>query len=92
MSAMESKIFCGFLLSYIVHHNGSAVGLPDRLPFLAKFHFFEFWVTSYTRGGCPLEPLFLKMSAMEWIYQIAFQYHVDCLFMTFGVANYIRGG
>ena len=27
----------------------------------------------------------------EWVYQIVFQYHVDCLFMTFGVANYTRG-
>ena len=28
----------------------------------------------------------------EWVYQIVFQYYVDCLFMTFGVANYTGVG
>ena len=92
-------------------HNGRGVGLPNCLSFLAKFHYIEFWVTSYTRGGCPLKPFFLKTSEMEittfcgflisymvpilvgeWVYQIVFQYHVDCFFMTFAVATYTRGG
>ena len=77
--------------------------LSDSLPFLAKFHYMEFWVTSYTRGGCPLEQLFLKTPAMEnktlcgflisymvptmvgeWVYQIVFQSHVDCLYDILG--------
>ena len=46
-------------------HNGRGVGLSKCLPFLVKFHYIEFWVTSYTMGGCPLKECFHKTSAME---------------------------
>ena len=52
-------------LIYYSAHNGRGVGLSDCLPFLATFHYIEFWVISYTMGGCPLKECFLKTSAME---------------------------
>ena len=36
------------------------VGLPCCLPSLAKFHYIEFLVTSYTRGDCPPKHFFSR--------------------------------
>ena len=41
------------------------VGLPDCLPFLAKFHYIEFWGTNYTSDGSLYKQFFLPTSAME---------------------------
>ena len=32
---------------------------------MEKFHYIEFWVSSYTRDGCPLKNFFLTTSALE---------------------------
>ena len=62
---MESKTFCRFLISYMVPTMVGVRIYQILSIFFAKFHYFGFWVTSYTRGGCPLKELFLKTSAME---------------------------
>ena len=64
-SAMESKTFCGFLISYMVPIMVGVWSLPDCLPFLAKFHYVEFWMTSSTSGGCLPKYFFSPTSAME---------------------------
>ena len=49
--------------------------------FLAKFHYIEFWLTSYTRGGCPPKQFFLKTSAIEsntstlWVLNLIYGTH-----------------
>ena len=59
-SAMESKTFYGFLISYRVPTMVVVWVYPIFSLFLAKFHYIEFWVNSSSP-----KQFFLKSSAIE---------------------------
>ena len=63
--AMESKTFYGFLISYIVPTMVGEWVFHITVILWIKWHYIEYWVTSYTRAGWQLKQFFLNTFAME---------------------------